>query len=129
MKQMILLAALALSLVSVSAARAHDGNRWFTTAAAVTGNIEAKYKLDVFRKCFATGDAHAYDDNGFGKASYDHFYCLVDSLVSGRACWVKAHITGEKWFNLVLTTTTGGGGQYGGCTPRDIRTRPGYRYS
>ena len=115
------LAALAWSATS----SAHEGDRWFATPAGATRSIEGKYRLDVFRKCIAHEDANVLEGD-FGKARYDHFHCLITSEVTGRTCWVTAHITGQRWFHTVLTSNAGTR-SYGGCGPRDIRRRAGVR--
>jgi hypothetical protein len=124
MRRAALLIPVLAALVFAEAAPAHYGDRWFINAAGATRNIEGKYRLDIFRKCIPTADAHVIESD-FGAASHDHFVCLITSEVTQRTCWATAHITGPEWYRTVLTSATGTS-HYGGCGPRDIRKQRGF---
>jgi hypothetical protein len=119
----VVMAALAL----VATAGAHRGGHWFQTRTSIVPNVESKYRVAVFGPdCIPKGNAHSVKANS-GKVGYDHFICLLTSEHTSRTCWVTVHVTGERWYDIVLTTDKGGT-DYGGCGPRDINPRSGYRY-
>lgn len=122
-------AVLLVAFVATGAAQAHHGDRWFATKANTQKNITTKYRASVARCAVAPASgrylAHAYDPDGFGAASYDHFICALMSEKTNRLCTVYVHITGQHWYDIVLTTIVLP--NVTGCMPRDLGTRPGYR--
>jgi hypothetical protein len=121
MKLSISVLVVAASLALAGAASAHDGNIWFTTSKSAQASIKDKYFVS-YAGCFGSKRFGHKWTKGF-KTMWDHFACLVHSDITDRNCTVLAHMTGQKWYQIVLTSYKTGDPDYPTCTPRDLRQR------
>jgi len=128
MKWITALTALVMAaLAVVGTATAHPGGIWFQTRTSIVPSVESKYRVSVIGPdCIPRWYAHSVKVNA-DEIGYDHFSCLLTSGHTSRTCWVTVHVMGERWYSIVLTSNKRTQ-YYGGCGPRDINPRSGYRY-
>jgi len=108
------------ALVGAASANAHRGDIWYGTAAGTAKNIEAKYSSVSLARCWplpeslrARYDADSYVSGGVRR--WDHFECGL-AIRGGRVCFAVAHMMGQHWDQIVLTSYP-----YKGCSPYELR--------
>jgi hypothetical protein len=110
-----------LALFATSAATAHPGNHWFTTATKQAQAIEDNYDVAGARcRPIAPNERRRFSAHSFvdrtGNRVWDHFECVLSSNVTGRICFTIAHSTGRHFSDFYLSSYW-----YKGCGPRDLR--------
>ena len=116
-RRLIAVALVALAVPTV--ASAHFGGGWFTSAAAMSKNIQTRYVGVSAARCFAPPagmQAHSYV-YADGVRRWDHFVCGI-AFTNGKACSAIAHVTGGYWDSFYLSSTS-----VEGCSPYDLTRR------
>ena len=119
MRRALMLAVIA-ALAAAAPASAHRGDIWFGTAAGTAKNIEAKYASVSLARCWPLPVSlrSRYDADSFVRGSvrrWDHFECGL-AIRGGRICFVVAHMMGQRWNQIMLTSYP-----YRGCSPYELR--------
>jgi hypothetical protein len=110
----------AVAGVASGTASAHFGNKWFTTAAHMSSDIEQTFTSVQVARCVPLPPSKRaqYHAHSFVRGSvrmWDHFLCAL-AIDDGSSCLAVAHVTGQAWNQNVLTSWPGNG-----CTPYQLR--------
>jgi hypothetical protein len=108
------------ALTHAPAAEAHYGNIWFQTATWVAQAVEDKYDGVGAAYCgpipaFARARYNAHSMIKNGQRMWDHVLCAVHSIATGNDCASVAHMMGQRWDQIMLTTWP-----RSGCGTRDL---------
>ena len=116
--KLILLILAALALMVPAVASAHG--EYVDSAYNTEKNIERKFPRVTAALCkplpaWARTQYRAFSEVVGTVRKWNHFYCGV-AIVDGSTCLVVAHMTGQAWYQFILTSWQGRG-----CSSRQLR--------